>query len=274
MGAGSSGAMSTASTASSFDPTGTSQMISGGLGAGMGIYRMISAAKEQRDARRAMEDYERQKLTNVADGMQVSTLGSDLQREEQARLASSQNQMLADSGTRGIVGGLGKVTANNQKVMQQTGADLDQQQKQIEMMQAEDNARIRTMQEARENADLSALSSQYQSGKMDMNLGAGNLIQGLGQASQGYGLMNRAPGANGMQYGSVYGSNVNGANTGFQSSAADRFNTNYNTADSNFVNGTGYQNLTVPNAPQYGISQVQNQNPYGLLNNPNLFKNI
>lgn len=250
MGAGASGAMSTASTASSFDPTGTSQMISGGLGAGMGIYNMIRGAKEQREARRAMENYERQKLTNVADGMQVSTLGSDLQRQEQARLAASQNQMLQDSGTRGIVGGLGKVEAGNQAVMQKTGADLDQQQKQIEMMQAEDNARIRSIQEEREKADLAALSSQFQSGKMDSNLGAGNIIQGAGQFSQGYGLMNRAPQAGGTQYGSLYGSNVNGANPNMQSLATDRFNQNYNQNQIQFPQNVGYMNqMYNPNQP-------------------------
>jgi len=164
------------------------QMASGTLGTATGIYNLIRGAKEQAAAKRAMNEYERQKLTNVADGLQVSTLGSDLQREEQMRLAASQNQMLADSGTRGIVGGIGKVEAGNQKVMQQTAADLDEQQRKIEMMQAEDNARIRTMQEARENADLAALSSQFQSGKMDANLGMGNIIQGVGQLGHGYAM--------------------------------------------------------------------------------------
>jgi len=252
------------------------QMAAGALGAGTGIFNMIRGAKESADAKRAMAEYERQKLNNVADGLQVSTLGSDLQRQEQARLAASQNQMLQDSGTRGIVGGLGKVEAGNQKVMQETGANLDEEQRKIEAMQAEDNARIRTMQESRENADLAALSSQYQSGKLDSNMGMGNLIQSAGMLGQGIGMMNSTPNIkNGM---TTTGTTENGANTGFQSSKADRFNTNYNTTDANFVNGTGYQTGFNAFAPQYLPGNVGPQQ-YNPSLNPlngytNVFKNL
>ncbi len=234
-------------------------MATGALGTGMGVYDLIKGAKEQADARREMENYQRQKLTNVADGMQVSTLGSDLQRQEQARLAASQNQMLTDSGTRGIVGGLGKVQANNDNVMQQTGAGLDQQQKQINMMQAEDQARIRSMQEDREKADLSALSSQYQSGKMDSHMGAANILQGGAMFGQGYGMMpNSATPQSGF---TTTGTTVDGANPAYQSPVGSNV-----TYDQNFVNGTGYQNMTVPNSPQQYQSNLGPQNAFGVFN--------
>jgi len=141
---------------------GIASAVSGGLGFAGGIYQAINGAKEQREAKAALDAYERQQLTNVAEGLQVSTLGSDLQREEQARLSSGQVQAARESGTRGMLGALGKIEAGNQRVMQQTGADLDMQQKQIDQMRAEDEARIRSMQENREQNDINALSSQYQ----------------------------------------------------------------------------------------------------------------
>jgi len=159
---------------------GAASAISGGLGLVGGIYGAIQGAKERRDAERALNDYQRQELNNVAEGLQVSTLGSDLQREEQSRLASGQIGALREGGTRTLIGGLGRVEAGNQRVMAQTGADLDMQQKQIDQMRAEDEARIRSMQENREIGDLSALSSQLQSGKQDMNMGMGNIVQGVG----------------------------------------------------------------------------------------------
>lgn len=157
---------------------GIATAVTGGLSVGMGIYNTIQGAKQANDAKDALNAYERQKLENVAEGLQVSTLGSDLQREEQSRLASSQVGALRESGTRGLIGGLGRVEAGNQRLNQQIGADLDMQQKQIDQMRAEDEARIRAMQENREIQDVSALSSQYNAGQQTQASGISQAIQG------------------------------------------------------------------------------------------------
>lgn len=159
--------------------------IAGGLSAGVGLYQTIKGAKQSRDAQNALENYQRQQLENVAEGLQVSTLGADLQREEQARLAATQTEALRGGGTRGIIGGLGRVEAGNQAVNRQIGADLDMQQKQIDQMRAEDERRIQGMIEQRQNQDISALSSQYNTGQQNMMSGFGNIIAGTGQAIVG-----------------------------------------------------------------------------------------
>jgi len=76
--------------------------VSAGLGVVNGLSQMISGAKEKRNAQRALENYQRQQLENVQKDRTVSTLGSDLQREEQARLASTQISALQGAGTRGL----------------------------------------------------------------------------------------------------------------------------------------------------------------------------
>ena len=154
--------------------------ISGGLGLAGGLYQSIAGAKEKRDAQKALENYQRQQLQNVYDNTAVSTLGADRQIENQARLASGQISALQDAGTRGLIGGLGKVEAGNQNVNQQIAADLDQQQKQIDFARAGDQANIRAMQENREQNDINALSSQYMAGKQDQNTGFGNMALGAG----------------------------------------------------------------------------------------------
>lgn len=148
--------------------------------AGLGIYNIIRGSKEQRDASRALNEYQRQQLNNAYDNAQVSTRGADLQREEASRLASSQVDALQGAGTRGLVAGLGRVETGNQRVNLGIGANLDEQQKAIDQMKAEDDVRLRMMQENREQNDINALSSQYQAGKQDANMGMGNAIQGFG----------------------------------------------------------------------------------------------
>ena len=149
--------------------------------AGVGIlgsgYQAIKGAKDARDAKRALDNYKRQEFNNVADGLQVSTLGADLQREEQARLAATQVGALQGAGSRGVIGGLGRVEAGNQMTNRQIGADLDAQQKQIDQIRSQDQASIRSMQEAREQQDIAGLSSQYSAGNQMMWNGIGGIAQ-------------------------------------------------------------------------------------------------
>lgn len=166
---------------------GAATAASAGLGIVGGISNMISGAKQASDAKNALENYERQKLENVAEGLQVSTLGSDLQREEQARLASSQVASAREGGARTMIGGLGRVQQGNQLVNRQIGADLDAQQKAIDQMRAEDEARIRAIQENREIADVAALSSQYNTGQQVKANGMSQGIQGLSTLGSAFG---------------------------------------------------------------------------------------
>ena len=201
--------------------------LSAGLGIVGGISNMIQGAKEQREAKDALNSYQRQELNNVANGLQVSTLGSDLQRQEQARLASGQIGALQEAGTRGLIGGLGRVEAGNNRVMAQTGADLDMQQKQIDQMRAEDQARIRGMQENREQNDINALSSQYQSGKQDQNMAYGNIIQGTGMLGNSFGRNGQFANSQNSGY-SVSGSPMDLTNSQYQTPANQQYNPNYN----------------------------------------------
>lgn len=149
--------------------------------AGVGLlgsgYQAIKGAKDAKDARNALNNYQRQEFNNVAEGMQVSTLGADLQREEQARLAATQVGALQGAGVRGVLGGLGRVEAGTQAMNRGISAALDEQQKQIDQMYAQDEANIRNMQEQREMQDISGLSSQYNAGNQQMWQGIGGIAQ-------------------------------------------------------------------------------------------------
>lgn len=234
---------------------GIATAVTGGLSVGMGIYNTIQGAKQANDAKDALNAYERQKLENVAEGLQVSTLGSDLQREEQSRLASSQVGALRESGTRGLIGGLGRVEAGNQRLNQQIGADLDMQQKQIDQMRAEDEARIRAMQENREIQDVSALSSQYNAGQQTQASGISQAIQGTSMIGNAF----SSPEAVERQ-----------TTEGINSTSAGMAN----------LSNTG-STISAPmlhSQPQYNsqrynpMTYVQNQNPFAIPNPPQVTK--
>lgn len=153
------------------------------LGSVMGAVQMISANKDKKRIAREIANQKEVPLTNIADGMQVSTLGSDLQKQQQSQLAATQTAALQDGGTRALLGGMGRVSANSQDVNAQIAANLDEQQKQIDQVKAQDTARIQSIKEQRQNAKLAALSSQYNAASQNSAQGLGNVIQGAGAAA-------------------------------------------------------------------------------------------
>lgn len=158
----------------------------GALGAVTGAVQMIGANRDKKRIAREIANQKEVPLTNIADGMQVSTLGSDLEKEQQARLAATQTSALQDGGTRALVGGMGRVTAASQDVNAQIAANLDEQQKQIDQVKAQDEGRIQSTKEQRQNAKLAALSSQYNAASQNASQGLNNIISGAGMAASAF----------------------------------------------------------------------------------------
>lgn len=154
----------------------------GGASAVMGGIQALSGGKQKKKIAREIANQKEVKLTNVADGLQVSTLGSDLQKQQQAQLSATQTSTLADAGSRSLIGGIGRVAAQSQDMNANIAADLDAQQKDINMTRAQDEGRIQMTKEQRQQAKLAALSSQYAGAQDAQAQGMGNIMQGVGMA--------------------------------------------------------------------------------------------
>lgn len=232
--------------------------LSAGIGVLGGVSNMISGAKQASDAKNALENYERQKLENIAEGLQVSTLGSDLQREEQARLASGQVASAREGGARTMIGSLGRIEAGNQAVNRQIGADLDAQQKAIDQMRAEDEARIRSMQENREIGDISALSSQITAGEQVKAAGLAQSIQGLSTLGNTFG---EKAGTKDTEVSDVYSKSPTPAGMTDLSSKQST------------ISAPLFNSLPQYNSQRYNpMTYAQNQNPFVLPNPPQITK--
>ena len=141
-----------------------------------GIAQAISGASRTSKAKRALENYQRQELRNITEGMRVSTLGAQLNtREAQRRFATSVDA-LRSGGVRGVVGGLGTQEQLMQNQQASISAELDRQQVAIERMRAQDEARIRVMQEQRESQDIAGIGSEIAAGRQMTQAGIGGLM--------------------------------------------------------------------------------------------------
>jgi len=152
------------------------------IGAVGGIAKGIMGANQASKARKSIEAYQRQELQNTYDGVTVSTLGADLQREEMARANATGVEALRSAGTRGLVGGLGRLQQGTNLQSRQIGSDLDMQQKAIDMARAQDQVRVQRMQERREEQDLAGLGQQLAVGQQNLFSGIGDVAQIAGAA--------------------------------------------------------------------------------------------
>ena len=179
-----------------------------GLSAAASLAQTISGISRRSKAKRALENYQRQNLKNITDGLRVSTLGAELQTQELQRRVATSIDALRSGGTRAVVGGLPVVESQQQRAQQQIAADLDRQQQRIDMMRAQDEARIRQIQEQRESMEIAGLGSEMAMGSQMTQAGLGGLSSAALAAvslegdGSGLGGSNSGEGLTGTSYGS------------------------------------------------------------------------
>jgi hypothetical protein len=154
----------------------------GALGAVTGAVSMITEASNKKKIAREIAKQKETPLTNIADGMQVSTLGSDLQKQENASLASSQIGALQDGGTRALIGGIRSVTDGTQDANARIAEGLDEQVANISNVRAQDEQRIQMTKDQRQANKLAALSSQYNAASQNQAQGMATIVQSAGMA--------------------------------------------------------------------------------------------
>ena len=188
-------------------PVATTALI---ISAAASLGQAVSGYARKRKAQKALDRFRRQNLQNVTKGMRVSTLGAELRSQEQARRFSTSVDALQGAGVRGLVGGLGRQEMISDVAGQRTAASLDQQQMMIERMGAQDESRMRQMQEARESGAIAGLGTEISQGSNQMMQGAMGLAQTAVAAGQA-GLFDGGEGEGGGGDGASNSQGVQGA---------------------------------------------------------------
>ena len=157
----------------------TSMAIIGGLGLAKGVFDTIKAGKEKKQRQAELDAYQRQELTNKYKDMQISTIGSDMMREESSRNMATAMNTIGNAGTRAIIGATPKLVAEQNNAGRAIQKELDDQLIKKNYAIAQDDAQIRGLQEQRENADLAGLGNAVDTARQDMNMGMNTALNGL-----------------------------------------------------------------------------------------------
>lgn len=164
----------------------TTAAITAGAGlVGSGI-QMFGAARDRKRAQRELDNYERVELTNPYRDMQISTMGSDLMREESQRNSATAYDVLGTAGDRAILGGMGKVVASGNQANRQAALDLDRQFQQRQQAIAGGEMNLLQMKEARDNQNITALSSQINDAQQRFDSGMMGIASSLGAGARAY----------------------------------------------------------------------------------------
>ena len=150
---------------------GTVAAITGGIGMAKGIYDTIDASGRKKKHQAELDAYQRQDLENVYKNMQISTVGSDLMTENNARNTATAMDGVTQGGARAIIGATqGVVQAGNQ-ADQEARAYLDNHVQRRDYAIAQDDATIRGMKEQREYQDLAGIGNAINTANQDFNTG-------------------------------------------------------------------------------------------------------
>jgi hypothetical protein len=111
-------------------------------------------------------------------------MGNQLKVDNASQRFSQNVDTLRSGGIRGVIGGLQSANDQAKQTDLEVAADYDKQENDIAQMAAEDDARIRSMQEQRYQNNVAALSSQVNAGKQQMWSGVQGALQGAASGVQ------------------------------------------------------------------------------------------
>lgn len=155
---------------------GVATAVMSGIGLAKGVFDNISASKRQKQHQAELDAYQPQELENVYKNMPVSTIGSDLMREESSRNIATAMNGIGNAGARAIIGATPKLVAEQNNVNRNIQKELDDQVVRRNYDIAGDNSRIQQMQEQRENADLAGLGNAINTARHDKNMGLKTIV--------------------------------------------------------------------------------------------------
>lgn len=136
-------------------------------GLGLSAYQMYQGNQQSKSAQNRLDAYKRTPLTNAYQNDQISTVASDYAKERNDQMSADMVESSRNGGIRGIFGGISKVQAFNNSANQEGMQYLDGQIQNRQQNIAQDNVKIRGMQDDRDTQNIAGMSSQQQAGEQN-----------------------------------------------------------------------------------------------------------
>lgn len=147
--------------------------------------QIAGGAKAKRDAKNALANLEVPELTNAFEDLQISTVGSDLMREETQRTSANVVDAVRSGGVRSVMGAVPQIVAQNNRANQEARNYLDNQVQRKSYAMAQDEQRIQGMTETRYLGDVQGYNNAIQEGNQNMWSGMRGVFGALSFLARG-----------------------------------------------------------------------------------------
>lgn len=174
------------------------------IGVGLGGFQAISGAVNAKKAKNELANLKVPELDNAFEDLQISTIGSDLMKEESQRTTATAVDAYRSGGVRSVMGGIPQIVAMNNDANKEARMYLDDQVQKRNYAIAKDNQNIRNMVENRYMGDVQGLNNRIQESRQDMWSGLRGVFSGIGAMARGieadsaggYGIPGNVDGSN------------------------------------------------------------------------------
>ena len=144
-----------------------SSIIMGAAAAG-GLAQTVSGVINKSKAKKEIDALQAPELDNAFTDIQISTVGSDIMKEQNAITTSNLINSAQSGGVRSVMGSIPKIQAFNNTANQETRKYIDDQVIDRNYAIAREDARLLNMEENRYQQELQGLGQMYNSGNQQM----------------------------------------------------------------------------------------------------------
>lgn len=151
------------------------------IGGAISGFSTIKQGKKMMAAGQAgIDNFKWQDLSNPYKNLTASTAGAEMRADEGARATATSVNALQAGGNRALVGGVGKVQAQNNLLNRDIAASLDEKNKEIQFAAAGQDVNNQAITEKRQTDELAGYGNMVNVG-MDMKQnGMGQLVAAAG----------------------------------------------------------------------------------------------
>lgn len=153
---------------------------------GVSIYNTIRDSKEKREAKKALENYERQDLVNAYSNLGISTEAEEMAMDAAQRRFATEASQLSKLGARGaaMVGDLSQRFSEHERGIE---ASLDQKVNELQRLKAAEDSRIQMIKEERDRANIAGIGQLYNVARQNQATNISNILQSGAQLGSAVG---------------------------------------------------------------------------------------
>lgn len=151
----------------------------------VGAGSMIMSAKQAREgekmrkkAQDAIDNYQRQELTNTLNGVAIPQQEYNLRTEQIRQRTADMSEQAAMAGARGL-SMLPGIQSEEALQQEDANAKFEQSLYQLQLMKSQEDLRIQKMTEDRENAELQGYGKMLEVGRQDYYNGMNSMLKSM-----------------------------------------------------------------------------------------------